>query len=118
MARSNYAAAQVVQPDGLINPSLAAVNVDGNMFANNGKQFLWIDNPNGATCTVTIQTPKTIGGLAVAEQTVAIPTTQAALIGPFATGIYSQISGADQGKVYVDYSIDTSVTAALLQLAD
>ena len=88
------------------------------MFRNTGKQFLWIDNQNGATCNVTIQTPKTVGGLAVAEQTVAIPTTQAALIGPFAPGIYNQPSGADQGKVYVDYDVSTSVTAILLQLAD
>jgi hypothetical protein len=81
MARSAITAQQITRTG--LTETLEAANVDGNKFANDGVMFLHVVNGAGAPINVTIQTPGTVDGLAIAEQVVAVTNAQARLIGPF-----------------------------------
>jgi len=75
---------------------------NNHIVTNDGRVFLVARN-SAATTTrnVTIQTPGTVDGLAVADRVVAVPISSSKYIGPFPTATYNQ-SGSDQGKLYVD----------------
>lgn len=76
-------------------------------------EVLWVHNGNAATLTVTLVTGGTADSLAVADPTVSIPTGTDKIIGPFGD-VFPQPSGADRGYVYVDYSVQSSVTRVAL----
>ena len=95
--------------------TLEAANVDGEKFYNDGSNWLEILNTNAADCTVTVQTPRTVDGLAVAELTVVISQNERMLIGPFPASTFNQ-SGTDGGMVYVDFDVVTDVTVAAWSL--
>jgi hypothetical protein len=97
-----------------LTPAYTAANVDGHSIVTNGRQFLHVKNGGGAPITVTVQTPVTVKGRAVAEDTVTVTNAQERMIGPFTVGVHDQASGADRGKVYVDFSAITSVTVAAI----
>lgn len=85
---------------------------DGNSFPNDGKTIIEVRNTGGET-TLTIQTPVTVRGLAVAERTVVIPaTTGVKVIGPFPPDIYNQTDG----KVYLDWSQVTGITFSVISV--
>lgn len=82
--------------------------VNGNEFVNTGKEFIIVSN-EGGTFNLTIVTPVTQDGLAVADRVVAIPGEDdligpfpveyrgwQRIIGPFPTGIYNNASGRVQ----------------------
>lgn len=94
----------------------AAPTVDGIMIPGDGETKVLVKNTNAADLTVTVQTPLTEGGLAVVEQTVVVPaTTGERLIGPFRQDVYNRPTGAgDGGMVYVDFSLQASVTYAVV----
>lgn len=78
----------------------AGVAADGHKFANDGNVFLLVRNASTTTARVlTVQTPGTVDGLAIADLTVSIPATLSRYIGRFPSGIYNQADG----MVYVDY---------------
>jgi hypothetical protein len=57
---------------------------------NNGKMFVHFKKTAAVVCTVTVQTPATLGGLAVAEHTFTVPaSTGDVMAGPFTTGIFN-----------------------------
>ena len=103
-----------------LNPTYSAATVDGFGINNASEQvILHVKNGNAAACTVTIQTPKTIDGLALPDLTVSVPaTTGDRFIGPFPKALYNQVSvtPAIDEAVYVDFSIQASVTAAAIKL--
>jgi hypothetical protein len=81
-------------------------------FPNTGDQVIRIKN-SGAQRTVTILSPATIGGIAIADPTVTIPaTTGDVTIGPFDPSIFNNADGA----VYVEVDATTGLTAAALKL--
>ena len=86
------------------------------MFPGDGETKVIVKNANAAACTVTVQTPLTEGGLAVADQVVVVPANTGEMhIGPFRQDIYNRPGGAtDPGMVYVDFSIQASVTYAVI----
>lgn len=87
----------------------------GNTYTirNNGKTFLHVKNAGGSACTVTINSPATIRGHAVAAQTVTVPaTTGDKLIGPFSHDVYDDLNH----DVSFTLSFVTSVTVAAVQL--
>ena len=90
-----------------ITPSFTAAHVDGHKMANGGTEYLHVKTGDTAT-VVTIQTPGTVDGLAVAERTISIGTSSERLIGPFPRQTYNQ--GSEE--VYVDLSAITNVTLA------
>lgn len=112
MARTALSA-QATSTAGL-KPTYAAANVDGHMFTPEAGRVLVVKNGGGSSITVTVQAEVTRDGLALPDRTVTIPASEERLIGPFAPDVYRQKSGADKGKVYVDFSTVTSVTVALL----
>jgi hypothetical protein len=84
----------------------------GDGFSNDGKTFIHVLN-TGTEKTLTIQTPGTVDGLAISDRTVTIPaTTGNKMIGPFQTSIYNQ----SDGKVYLDWSLETAVTFAVVRM--
>lgn len=111
MARSALTVQQIARTG--IVPSYAAANVAGNSLANSGKEFLHIKNGAVSSITVTIETPGTVDGQAVADRTVTIGAGAEKMIGPFPPQTYNQ----DSGEVYVDYSAITTVTVGAFRLA-
>jgi len=97
----------------------AATATHGDKFLNDGKTFLRIKNGDASPITVTIQTPGTIDGQALADLTVTIAATadEDGLdfqdIGPF-TAIYNQ----SDGYVWALCSAVTSVTIGAYRLTN
>jgi hypothetical protein len=113
MARTALAA-QTADPDGLISPVFSAANVDGHWV--DPGDLLIVRNTNGATRTVTVVSGATFGSLAVADVAVVVPaTTGEAIIGGLRADVFAQPSGAQAGKVYIDFSAVTGVTVAAIR---
>lgn len=88
----------------------AAAAAGGDEFVNTGKEILYIKDTAGGGLTLTIATPGTSDGLAVAERTVVIANNEEKLIGPFQpTGLYND----GDGRVQLTYSDVTGVTVAV-----
>jgi len=69
-----------------ITPAFTSANTDGHSVLNDGKTFIEVKNGSGAPIVVTIDTPQTVDGLAVAQRTVSVAaTTGDQMIGPFTT---------------------------------
>jgi hypothetical protein len=77
---------------------------------------LLVNNGSGSSITVTLQVPRTYLGYALTAPTVTVPAGQALLIGPIPADPFGVTSGADVGRVHVDYSSITSVTRAVLNI--
>lgn len=106
---------QVISRSGLA-PSFAAANTDGHAVPNDGRMFVHVKNASGSAVTVTIQTPGTVDGMAVADRTVSVAaTTGERMIGPFPPSQYNQIA-ADVGSIYVDFSAVASVSVAAFSM--
>lgn len=114
MARANLTA-QSAATAGLKATYTAAV-ADGHMFAPKRGRVLHVKNGGGSSLTVTVQAEFTRAGLALPDRTVTLLTTEEKFIGPFDEVTFAQKSGADEGKVYVDYSATASVTVALIDV--
>ena len=91
--------------------TLAAANVDGNKFTNNGLTWFQMANAAGESITATFETPKTYDGLAIADQTMVVANGATKVIGPFSTDTFNQGgTGSDADLVYVDYTYVTTLT--------
>ncbi|MCA9940552.1 MAG: hypothetical protein KC418_18065 [Anaerolineales bacterium] len=108
MARTALSTTQVSRTGVAMSPS--AANVDGHSLAYQENLLLYVANGGGSPITVTIQTPGTVDGLAVADRTVTIPAGSNRWIGPFPKEQYRQ----SDGSIYVDFSGVTSVTVAAI----
>lgn len=111
MARTSVATQQITAAG--LAPALSAPTLLGDTI-DSGAVALMVTNASGGSITVTVQTPATQAGLAVAEDIVSVAAAATKLIGPFPKGTYGQPSGADAGRVYVDYSAVASVTRAVI----
>lgn len=104
---------QTIAVTGLAPTYANADQANGMYFANDGNVFLHIKNTNAATRVITVATPATVAGMAIAELTYTIAaTTGDVMIGPFDTGVFNQSGGI----VHVDFSADTNVTVAAIKL--
>lgn len=105
-----------------LNPNYTAPNgtagTDGDII-DAGAVMLHVKNANTSQCTVTVETPGTVDGLAIADLTVVVPATSERLIGPFPRGTFAQPSDATvgPGRVLVAYSNVTQVTRAVLAVS-
>jgi len=96
--------------------TMVAANADGHMFLNNGRVILHVKNADTAAKTVTIvSVPEPIFGR-LGDVAVSVPAGSEMLIGPFQPDGFNQRSGADKGKVYVNYSAVTNVTVGAIQM--
>jgi hypothetical protein len=108
---------QSLDQDGLdvSNAALTAVSTSDD-FPNNGKTFLFVDNQQASSVTVTISAVRSVvqvggyGSVAISDIVVTIPATkQYAIIVPYA-------SHSAAGTTTVTYSSTTSVKAAAVRL--
>jgi hypothetical protein len=111
MARVDVTTQQIVATG--LAPTMTQPTADGDVI-DSGAVAVYVTNGSGAPINVTAQTPATQAGLAISEQIVAVPAGATRLIGPFPKSTYGRPSGADIGRVYVDYSSQTSVTRAVV----
>lgn len=96
-----------------VTPTFVAAIADGHMWLGRGNEFIVVKNGSGASMNVTVQAPGKWKGIDLTDQVIAVGAGSEEWIGPFPQGVFSQ--GAD-GKVYVDYSLETSVTIAVVRL--
>ncbi len=80
--------------------------------------ILHVINGGASPINVTIQTPETVDGLAVADQVVAVPASEERFIGPFRNDLYGQSEQGMSKACLVDLSDDTSVTLAAIEIGD
>lgn len=96
-------------------PTFAAASGGGDTFTPASNQFLVIENAGGASITVTVATPGTTRGLAIADQSFTVTNGQRR---------YARISPADMyadpttGLGNITYSGVTSVTVGVFQVQD
>ena len=97
--------------------SIAFVAADpaGDTFTNSGREAILIrhDNALGASVTLTIATPLTIDGLAVADASVVIGPGETHLLGPWPASTYND----SQKKVALSYSDATDISIAIVKVA-
>ena len=80
---------------------------------NSGRVMLAFDKSGANVAAITVQTPMTQGGLAVAEQTFNVPaTTGDVMAGPFPTPIYNDTSG----DLRFSTNEGTGLTCAVIEL--
>lgn len=80
---------------------------------NDGRTFVHFKKSGAGACNVTIATPSTVGGNAVADRVVEVPaTTGDKFIGPFPPHIYNDGSG----DLNITLSEITGLTVAVLRL--
>lgn len=104
---------QTITRDGLV-AAYTAPTVDGDAVGV-GRVMLHVKNANAAACTVTIESPLVVEGLDVEDQVVIVAAGSERFIGPLPERVFARPVGqADAGKAYVNYSIQASVTRAVL----
>lgn len=81
-------------------------------FPNDGKTFLHVKNGGASPDTVTITTPATASGIAIADPTVVVTNGTEKMIGPFDPTLFN----AADGNVDVAHSYTTTVTCAVIRM--
>ena len=120
MAEITIAAQQLVR-NGL-TPSYTAAGaspllnvVDTFHFVNTGVEFLHFKKSGAGACTVTIVTPETVDGLAVADRTITVPaTTGDVMVGPFPPKHYN----TPGTNLFAGFTLSdvTGLTAAVVRM--
>lgn len=106
----------VAKADGGAAVVFAAANAAGHMVPGGGDTIVLVTNGGGSPITVTVQTPATMDGKAVAEETGSVAAGATKRFGPFDPDTYDRPTGAaDAGQVYIDFSAVTSVTCVALE---
>lgn len=98
-----------------LTPTLTQPTVDGDIV-DTGQVRIWVLNGSGGSINVTVQATATVEGLDVGDLVVPVAAGAVALIGPLPKTAFGQVSGADKGRAYVDYSSQTSVTRGVVGL--
>ena len=96
----------------LDSSSATAISATDDYFVNNnGRAFLHVKN--GATdVVVTIHTPNTVDGLAVADRAVTVTANTEAFIGPFQPNVYN---GADH-QMSFEFDDVSNVSVAVVRV--
>jgi hypothetical protein len=106
MAASALTPTQITRA-GIVD-TLSAANVDGNYFANTGRE--WIEVLNGSGGSINVIFAGVTDGITVATlKTIAVAAGVRKKIGPFPSTPYSDADG----RVQVTYSAVTTVTVGV-----
>lgn len=102
-----------VQPSARVANDLTLSNASGggDKFANTGVEMLLVQNGSGGSINVTVATPQTVDGNAVADKVIAVADGKTALLGPFSKATYNDTDGF----VNVTYSGTSSVKVAAIK---
>lgn len=110
MARTIVNAQQVTKA-GVAPVFNAATATDGDGFSNDGNSIIEAKNASGASVDLTITTPGTVDGNAIADLVVTIPAGATRVIGRLAPAAYNI-----DGYVWMNWSAVTSVTFAVYRI--
>lgn len=116
MPRTSIAVEEIPWQGGDNDLTFSAVDAaNGMMFPNDGKTVLLVRNADAAAKTVTVRAVPDPFGRSV-DLALVIAAGKTAMVGPLAPVAWNQTSGADLGRVYVDFSAATSTTVACARL--
>lgn len=89
-----------------LTATFAAATAGGDSFSSGSDVYLHVKNGSGSVVTVTVATPGSVDGLAVADFTFTVPATTGDVeIGPFPEDLFG-------ATAIVTYSAVTTVTIA------
>ena len=104
---------QQIIPTGLVVVHTGSLSIANTYkLRNDGRSFIRVVNGGGSPCNVTIATPRTVGGLAVADQSASVAAGTEENIGPFPPSIYND----SIGDVDITFDFITTVTVAALRV--
>jgi hypothetical protein len=72
-----------------VDPGLVNAASGGDTFSNTGREFLYVNNGHSAAINVTIVTPQTVEGLAVADQVTSLSANKDKFYGPLPTATFA-----------------------------
>lgn len=101
---------QQLAPSGT-QAAYTAVSASDTADISTGRTFVHVKNGGGSPDTVTIVTPGTVGGLAIADQAVTVTNGTEKFIGPLDPALYGTA-----GIATITHSFTTSVTCAVVTL--
>lgn len=105
-------ATQVIDNDGLNPAYTAGTDVGATYLVDADADHIEVVNGSGASVNVTIETGGTVSGIALADVVVAVPAAERRKIKLRDKRLYPRPSGvSDAGKIYVNLSAVTTVTA-------
>lgn len=97
-------------------PTYAAASAGGDKLSPDRDTLLHVKNAGGAASTVTIVTPGSVSGLAIADVSVSVPaTTGDRMIGPLPAELFADPA---DGLAAITYSTVTGVTVAAIRAGD
>lgn len=102
--------AQPATDAGLTPTYVAADAANGMTYRLVPHRILHVLNGSGSALTVTINTPGTVNGLAIADRTITVAAGAPAFIALGSDAPYAQADGT----CYVDFSSATSITVAVI----
>lgn len=115
MARTALSIDEITLTGLELSDVLVAAGADGHYFVNSGDPILVVKNAGASPVNVTVQTPYTRDGLALADLVVAVAAGETVFIGPFPSATFDQ-SGAARGQVYVDFASVTNMSVGVIRL--
>ena len=121
MARTVLTVQDIVRTG--LNPTFVAGDAtDNHSFDNTGHNVFFYLKTTGTAADVTITTPNTVDGLAIADLVVTLPATGERIIGPFPKALYDTIDRDPDPDidpaVFVDLDSETGLTLAAIRLPD
>lgn len=84
----------------------------GDKFENSGRDYLIVRNASGAPVNLTIVTPATTDGLAIADRVVAIGDGETHVLGPWQRDLYND----GDGFVNLTWSSAAGMTLAVIRV--
>lgn len=94
-----------------LNPSYGAANSGGDTVKTGKNVFLHIKNGHSSPQTVTVATPGSVGGLAIADLAIAVPNAGERMIGPI-----DDTFRDSNGLAAITYSGVTLLTIAAIRI--
>lgn len=98
-----------------VAPTYAAAAGGGDTCDPGSRTFLHVKNGGGGSINVTLTTPGSKGGVAISDPVIAVANGTEKMIGPLDPALFGDPT---TGKVGVAYSGVTTVTVAVLNLAE
>lgn len=91
---------------GIVMPTAVAFTADGISVPTNC--LVLIENTSGGASAITVQTPETRDGNAVAEDGASVANNTERVFGPFSPVTHGRpTSGSDAGQVWIDSAVTT-----------
>lgn len=112
MSRQSYSPQTVVRASSGIVGTQRDGHADGHAVANSGRMFLVIENTGAGAHTISVLTPGTVDGLAIADLSITIAAGAIRKVGPFPKSVYDQ----SDGTLHVDF--DASPTEVKVEYLD